>query len=82
MGLISLLWGIVALMWMVLAFIPLLGWGNWFVIPFAVIGAIIAAIGLLFTSPGHSRRAKAGLLLNVAVIIVGMLRLVLGGGIV
>ena len=35
MGLISLLWGIVALLWMIVALIPLLGWGNWFLIPFA-----------------------------------------------
>lgn len=81
MGLISLIWGIVAIAWMVIAFIPLLGWGNWFVIPFAAIGAIIAAIGILFTSPGNRGRAKTGLLLNVLVIIVGVLRLSLGGGI-
>ena len=35
MGLISVLWGIVAMLWMVLAFIQLLGWGNWFMIPFS-----------------------------------------------
>jgi len=35
MGLISLLWGIVAMIWMIVALIPLLGWGNWFLIPFA-----------------------------------------------
>lgn len=82
MGLISLLWGIVALLWMILAFIPLLGWGNWFLIPFAAIGAIIAAIGILFTSPGNRGRAKTGLLLNGIVIVVGVFRLALGGGIV
>jgi hypothetical protein len=82
MGLISLLWGIVALLWMVLAFIPLLGWGNWFLIPFAAVGAVIAAIGILLTSPGNRGRAKTGLLLNAIVIVVGVLRLVLGGGIV
>ncbi|OUL31485.1 hypothetical protein BV378_02210 [Nostoc sp. RF31YmG] len=82
MGLISLLWGIVALVWMIVAFIPLLGWGNWFVIPFAGVGAIIAAIGVLFTAPGNRGRAKAGLLLNVVVIVVGVLRLGLGGGVI
>lgn len=35
MGVISLLWGVLALLWMILALIPLLGWGNWFLIPFA-----------------------------------------------
>ena len=82
MGLISLLWGIVALLWMVLAFIPLLGWGNWFLIPFASFGALIAAIALLFTSAGNRGRAKTGLLLNGLVIVVGVIRLSLGGGVI
>jgi len=82
MGLISLLWGIVAMIWMVLALIPLLGWGNWFLIPFAAVGAIIAAVGILLTSPERRGRAKAGLILNGIVIVVAIGRLVLGGGIV
>ena len=57
MGLISVLWGVVAMIWMVLALIPLLGWGNWFLIPFAAVGAIIAAIGILFTSDAKTGRA-------------------------
>lgn len=80
MGLISLVWGIVALLWMVLAFIPLLGWGNWFLIPFAAMGAVIAAIGLLFTHASKRSRAKTGLLLNGIVIVVGVIRLSIGGG--
>ncbi|ALN88347.1 MULTISPECIES: hypothetical protein [Lysobacter] len=82
MGLISLLWGIFALAWMVLALIPLLGWGNWFLIPFAAVGAIIAAIGLLFTKSENNGRAKTGLLLNAIVIVVGVVRLGIGGGII
>lgn len=82
MGLISLVWGIFAMLWMVLALIPLLGWGNWFLIPFAAIGAIIAAIGIAVTSPGKRGRAKAGLVLNGIVIIVAMWRLGLGGGVI
>ena len=82
MGLISVLWGVVAMVWMVLALIPLLGWGNWFLIPFAAVGAIIAAIGLLFTSSAKTGRAKAGLVLNGIVIVVAIVRLGIGGGIV
>ena len=81
MGLISVVWGIVAMLWMVLAFIPLLGWGNWFMIPFAVVGAIIAAIGMAMSSPANRGRAKTGLILNVVAIVVGAIRLSLGGGI-
>ena len=82
MGLISVLWGVVAMIWMVLALIPLLGWGNWFLIPFAAIGAIIAAIGILFTSDVKTGRAKTGLVLNGIVIVVAIIRLGIGGGIV
>ena len=82
MGLISVLWGIVAMLWMVLAFIPLLGWGNWFLIPFAVVGAIIAAIGVLLTRSGNRGRAKTGLVLNAIVIVVAIWRLGLGGGLI
>src|SRR3546814_14543391 len=72
MGLISLLWGIVAMIWMIVALIPLLGWGNWFLIPFAAVGAIIAAIGVLFTAPGNRGRPKTGLALNGLVIVVAV----------
>lgn len=82
MGLISLLWGIVATIWMVIALLPLLGWANWFLIPFAAVGVIIAAVGIAVTSPQQRGRAKAGLLLNGIIIVVGMFRLMLGGGII
>ncbi|WP_242112057.1 hypothetical protein [Luteimonas aquatica] len=81
MGLISLLWGIAAMLWMIVALIPLVGWANWFLIPFAAVGAIIAAIGVLFTSSGKRGRAKTGLVLNGLVILIALVRLTLGGGI-
>jgi hypothetical protein len=81
MGLISLLWGIVAMIWMVIALIPLLGWGNWFLIPFAAVGAVIAAVGIAVNRPEGRCRAKAGLALNGIVIVVAIARLSLGGGI-
>lgn len=82
MGLISLLWGIVAMVWMVIALIPLLGWGNWFLIPFAAVGAVIAAAGIAVNRPEGRGRAKAGLVLNGIVILVAIARLSLGGGII
>lgn len=80
MGLISLLWGIVALVWMVLALIPVIGITNWLLIPFAAIGALIAAVGILFTRSEKRGRAKAGLVLNAIVIVVAAIRLGIGGG--
>ena len=82
MGLISLVWGIVSMCLMVLALIPLLGWSNWLLIPFAAVGAIIGAIGILFTSSAKTGRARTGLLLNGIVIVVGIIRLGIGGGII
>ncbi|KAF1712210.1 hypothetical protein CSC70_01375 [Pseudoxanthomonas kalamensis DSM 18571] len=82
MGLVSLIWGVVAIVLMVLALIPLLGWANWLVIPFAAIGAIIAAIGIMLSEAGKNGRAKTGLLLNGIVIVVGIVRLSIGGGII
>lgn len=82
MGLISVLWGIVAMLWMVLALIPVIGITNWLLIPFAAVGAIIAAIGVLFTRTGKRGRAKTGLVLNAIVIVVAIWRLGLGGGLI
>ena len=51
-------------------------------IPFAVVGAIIAAIGILFTSTPNRGRAKAGLLINGIVIVVAIVRLGIDGGVI
>ena len=82
MGLISVLWGIFAMLWMVLALIPLISLTNWLLVPFAAVGAIIAAIGILFTRSEKRGRAKTGLVLNGIVILVAIVRLGIGGGVV
>ena len=71
LNLVSLIIGLVALVCAAIAFIPLLGWANWLIVPLAVIGAGIGAI-----SGGTSGRN-----LNLFVIIVGIVRLMIGGGI-
>lgn len=70
-NLFSLIIGIVALMLAVVAFLPFLGWANWLIIPFAVIGAGIGLMG----------RGKSGTNLNLFVIVLGVVRLMLGHGI-
>ena len=82
MGLISLVWGIVAMCFMLVALIPLVGWANWIVIPFAAIGAIIGAIGVMVSDRGNNGRAKAGLVLNAVVVLVAIVRLNLGFGVI
>ena len=70
-NLVSLLIGLVALVFAIIAFLPLLGWANWLIIPLAIIGAVIGMIS----------RGTAGRNLNLFVIVVGIIRLMLGGGI-
>ena len=71
LNLVSLIIGIVALVFVAIAFIPLLGWANWLVVPLAVIGAGIGAVS----------RGTAGRNLNLLVIVVGIVRLMIGGGV-
>ena len=63
---VAILAGIVALV----AFIPLLGWMYWLIIPLAV-------IALIFSYIGNSRGGK---IVSVIVIIIGIIRLTMGGG--
>ena len=69
-NIVSIIIGLIALALAAVAFLPLLGWANWLIIPLAVIGAGVGAIG----------GAKAGRNLNLFVIVIGVLRLMLGGG--
>ena len=69
-NLASLIIGIVALILAVVAFVPLLGALNWFIIPLAIIGAVVGMVS----------RNSAGRNLNLFVIVIGVVRLWLGGG--
>ncbi|HEU4704193.1 MAG TPA: hypothetical protein VFS45_00565 [Sphingomicrobium sp.] len=71
LNLASLIIGIVALVFAVVAFLPLLGWANWLIIPLALIGAAV----------GMASSSNAGRNLNLFVVVVGIFRLMLGGGI-
>ena len=67
----SLIIGFIALICALVAFLPLLGWLNWLIIPLAVVGAAVGVIS----------RGTAGRNLNLLVIVIGIVRLMLGGGI-
>lgn len=70
-NLISIVLGLIALVLVVIAFIPLLGWANWFILPIAIIGLALGAMS----------DRTSGRNLNIVVIVAGVLRLMLGGGI-
>lgn len=62
--------GFVCLIGMLLAFLPLLGWLNWLVVPFAIIGLVI----------GYVLNFESSKKIFITTIIVGVIRLILGGG--
>lgn len=67
----SIVIGIVAFLGALVAFLPLLGWANWLLIPVALVGLVL----------GVMSKSTAGRNLNIIVLIVCALRLMLGGGI-
>ena len=71
LNLISICFGLLALALALVGLVPLLGWLNWMVIPLAVVGGAFGAMSA----------GKAGRNLNIFVVVVGAVRLFLGGGI-
>lgn len=65
------IFGILAICGMLFGMIPLLGWLNWFNIPLAIIGLLVSILG----------KSKGGIIICVVAIFFGLLRLMLGGGI-
>ncbi len=72
LNLISILLGIIALVLAIPSSIPLLGWGNWIVLPIAILGAGIGALS----------RSRKGRNFCLLVIVIAAIRLSLGGGII
>ncbi|HUF60568.1 MAG TPA: hypothetical protein VMN36_00705 [Verrucomicrobiales bacterium] len=72
MNMLSILIGIVAALLMFLGLVPFLGWLNWLVLAICVIGVIFGALS--------REKSRAGLIVNIAVGLVSMVRLIVGGG--
>jgi hypothetical protein len=72
LNLLSIAVGLVALLLAIPSTIPLLGWGNWFVLPIALAGAGIGALS----------RSNAGRNFCLIVFALAVVRLMLGGGII
>lgn len=70
LNIISIIIGVVALLFAIPAFLPVLALAYYLIIPLAIIGAVI----------GAASSSNAGRNLNLFVIVVGVLRLMLTGG--
>jgi len=72
LNVVSILIGLVALVLAIPSTIPLLGWGNWFVLPIALVGVGVGALS----------RSNAGRNFCLIVFAIAVMRLMLGGGII
>lgn len=71
-NLLSFLFGIVSLVVVIPATIPLLGWANWIALPILAIGIVL----------GQFSSSKGGRNFCLIVLIIAAIRLSLGGGII
>jgi hypothetical protein len=72
LNLLSILFGIVSLVVVIPATIPLLGWANWFALPLIVIGVVL----------GQLSSSNGGRNFCLVVLLIAAIRLSLGGGII
>lgn len=70
LNIISLIIGFIALILGIVAFLPIVGLAYWIIIPFAMVGLVLGILS--------SR--TSGRNLNLIVILIGILRLSLTGG--
>ena len=70
LNLISIIIGAVGLVLAIPALLPIVAWAFYLIIPLAVVGALI----------GQASTSNVGRNLNLAVIVIGVLRLMLTGG--
>lgn len=81
MEVLSLVWGILAVLGLGIAFLPCLGALNWLNIPFSVVGLIISVIASSQAPPDKKNMATIGIVLCAIAAVFGLIRLVAGGGI-
>lgn len=72
LNIVSILLGLVALLLAIPSAIPFFGWGNWIVLPIAILGA---GLGALSSKNG-------GRNFCLIVLLIAVVRLSLGGGII
>ncbi len=81
MQILSLVWGVLAFLGMIVGFIPCLGALNWLNIPFAAVGLIVSIVAAANARPSNKGAAVAGVVCNGIAVVIGSIRLAMGGGI-
>jgi hypothetical protein len=81
MQVLSLVWGILAICGMFVAFFPCLGSLNWINIPFSFMGLIIGIVTLATTKETQKGMSIAGTICCGVAVLFGLIRLAAGGGV-
>ena len=79
LSILSLVWGLLAIIGMFIAVIPCLGSLNYLNIPFAALGLLFSVFAIIVSS--KKELAVAGCVLCAVAIFLGAIRLVLGFGV-
>ena len=79
---IGMVMGIVILCVTVIGLVPCLGWMNWLTITVGPVTTILNLVAIILEQADANKRSKAviGLVLALVAVIVGGIRLILGGG--
>ena len=72
LNLFSILIGVLAFFFGIIAFIPLFGWAYWAIVPLALVGLLL----------GLMSNKTTGRNLNLVIVLLGVFRLFIGGGII
>jgi uncharacterized membrane protein len=78
---LSLIWGILAMLGMIVGFFPCLGSLNWINIPFSLAGLVLSIVAVATSREPNKGSGIAGAALCAIAVTIGFFRLVLGGGV-
>ena len=81
MNVAGLCLGVVSCAMMLLGLMPCFGGLNWLVIPIALIGIVLSGVGFSKSEKDSRGAATAGLVLSILALVFGVIRLILGGGV-
>ena len=79
LSILSLVWGILAILGMAVSIIPCFGALNYLNIPFAILGLLFSVLAIVLST--KKELAITGLILCAVAIFLGGIRLVIGFGI-
>ncbi len=80
MQIVSLVWGVLAFLGMMIAFLPYLGPLNWFNVFFAGVGVVLSVIALVTAKPWNRGIAIVAVVANGVATVIAVVRLIFGVG--